>query len=256
MAPMERAGGLARSSSRMPAPSPRSPSARRAAPVEPATVFIASRDGACSECPAPLPTGTLHALENDAPLCLRCAVLHHLELLPSGDVALTRRAAARSRTYAVVLEWSQRRKRYERRGTLVEPAALAQARAECAADAGERAGQRRRAAVRREASERDYVDAFAQAVRAHFPGCPPATAEAIARHACEKHSGRVGRTADAKALDPDKVRLAVIAHVRHSYTEYDNLRDRRLGREASRARIRPTVQAILAQWQRGVESPL
>src|SRR5436190_22121584 len=195
----------------MPEPSPRPPTARPPAPVEPATVFIAARDGACSECPAPLPTGALHALEKDAPLCLRCAVLHKLEFLPSGDVALTRRAAAHSRTHAVVLEWSPRRKRFERRGTLVEPAALAEARAECAADAGERADQRQRAAEWREVSERDYVDAFARAVRAHFPGCPPGTANEIARHACEKHSGRVGRTADAKALDPDKVRLAVIA---------------------------------------------
>lgn len=212
-------------------------------------MFIAARDGACDECHASLPAGALHYLEHHTPLCLRCALLDDLDLLPSGDVALTRRAAAHSKTYAVVLEWSKRRKRYERRGTLVEPAALARARAECAADAGERAVQRQRAAVQREVTDRAYVTAFARAVRAQFPGCPSGTADEIAQHACEKHSGRVGRTAEAKELDPEKVRLAVIAHVRHTSTEYDDLRDRRLGREASRARIRPAVQAILAQWQ-------
>jgi hypothetical protein len=176
-------------------------------------------------------------------------VLDKLQFLPSGDVALTRRAAAYSKTHAAVLEWSKRRKRYERRGTLVEPAALERATAECAADAGERAAQREKAAVRRQVADREYIAAFARAVRAQFPGCPAGVERTIAQHACEKYSGRVGRTADATQLDAEMVRLAVIAHIRHTHTTYDTLRDRRLARQEARARIRPTVDAVLAQWQ-------
>lgn len=33
--------------------------------------------------------------------------------------------------------------------------------------------------------------------RSTYPGCPPGEAEAIAQHACEKYSGRVGRSSGA-----------------------------------------------------------
>ena len=48
-----------------------------------------------------------------------------------------------------------------------------------------------------------------------FPGCPPDEARAIAEHACQENSGRVGRSAAAKEFDPAALRLAVIAHIRH-----------------------------------------
>lgn len=44
-------------------------------------------------------------------------------------------------------------------------------------------------------------------------------ARETAEHACEKHSKRVGRTA-MRAFD-QKVELAVRAHIRHNYTDYD-----------------------------------
>ena len=50
-------------------------------------------------------------------LCLDCADLGHLEFLPSGDAALTRRATKASRLSAVVVRWSTRRNRYERQGS-------------------------------------------------------------------------------------------------------------------------------------------
>ena len=212
-------------------------------------VFIVTQDTRCAECGAGLPKGAFLRVEDKTPLCLDCADLGELEFLPRGDAALTRRAAKHSATKAVVVQWSRRRKRYERQGTLVEPAAVARAEAECAADAPERAKRRAEAAVTREAEDRQYVAAFAEAVRRQFPGCPPDDERTIAAHACEKHSGRVGRSAAAKELDPEKVRAAVVAHVRHVHTDYDRLLAANLPRRVARDRIHGTVNQVLARWQ-------
>ena len=45
----------------------------------------------------------------------------------------------------------------------------------------------------------------------------------IAEHACRTYSGRVGRSAAAKALDEQAARLAVGAYIRHAETDYDEL---------------------------------
>ena len=178
-----------------------------------------------------------------------------MEVLPSGDVAMTRRTQSLSARVAAVIEWSPRSKRWERRGTLAEPAAIAEARRLCAADSGERERAREVAAVRREIEQREYLAAFRAAVLRLFPGCPRAEAADIAAHACEKHSGRVGRTAAAKDLDDEMVRLAVIAHVRHLHTAYDKTIDRTRDKRGSRAAIRPDLQAVLSAWQRGAAAP-
>ncbi|HEU5316515.1 MAG TPA: DUF2293 domain-containing protein [Chloroflexota bacterium] len=218
-------------------------------------MLVAHASVTCAECGALRVRGDLVHFEDAAagaaptPLCLDCALLGRLTLLRSGDVALTRRASAHSKHKAVVLEWSKARKRFERRGTLVEPEALRRAHRECAADATQRAAQRARAAARRECEEQDYVAAFTAAVRAQFPGCPLSEAREIAAHTCEKHSGRVGRTADAKALDPEKVRLAVIAHARHLHTAYDQIIARTRDKRASRASIKGDVAAVLRAWR-------
>jgi hypothetical protein len=46
-----------------------------------------------------------------------------------------------------------------------------------------------------------------------YPACPPDADLAIAEHACEKYSGRVGRSSAAKDLSQDAIDLAVRAHV-------------------------------------------
>jgi hypothetical protein len=216
-----------------------------------AVVLVTQHPTTCVECSALLIRGELVHFEAQRALCLRCALLDRLTLLPSGDVALTRRASGHSKVRAVVLEWTQRRKRYERRGTLVETVALERARIECAADDEQRASQREAAAVQRAIQDRQYITAFTNAVRAMFPGCPLSEARVIAEHACEKHSGRVGRTAAAKELDPEKVRLAVIAHVRHLHTDYDQIIARTHDKRDSRARIKGGVAEVLREWQSG-----
>jgi hypothetical protein len=76
----------------------------------------------CHRCAG---SGDLLMMEPPGPVCLRCVGLDDLEYLPAGDALLTRRVKARSGRYAVVVSFSKTRKRYERRGLLVEPRVLA-----------------------------------------------------------------------------------------------------------------------------------
>ena len=76
-------------------------------------VFIVRRNTQCSNCNEELGSGSFIYLENRQPLCLSCADLDHLDYLPSGNAALTRRATKHSRIHAVVVQWSRTRKRYE-----------------------------------------------------------------------------------------------------------------------------------------------
>ena len=96
----------------------------------------------------------------------------------------------------------------------------------------------------------EYVARFAARVRELYPGTPEGRETQIAEHACRKYSGRVGRSGAAKALDEDAVRLAVVAHVRHTETAYDDLLLGGCERGEARARVRDQVAAVLSAWQR------
>lgn len=169
----------------------------------------------------------------------------------SGDAAVTRRARKHSRLAAVVLKWSRARKRYERQGVLVEEQALERAEAECLNDAEARARRRERAAARRAELDAEFVARFAESIRQMFPSCPRGHPERIAAHACRKYSGRVGRSAAAKRLDEDAVRLAVAAHVRHQETAYDELLSRGMERGEAREEVREELERVLARWRAG-----
>lgn len=214
------------------------------------TVFISHRDSTCGECGEDLGHKAWIILREDkGALCLSCADLDHLVFLPSGDAALTRRAKKLSTLSAVVLEWSRARKRYERQGLLVEEPALQAAEAACLQDSDARERRRLREAERRSALDQEYVNRFAQRVRELFPRCPEGVEQAIAEHACLKYSGRVGRTAAAKALDEEAVRLAVIARIRHTATSYDALLAQGFERWEARAAVAGEVQAVIFQWE-------
>jgi hypothetical protein len=176
-------------------------------------------------------TGDFLFMEDAGPLCLDCADLGHLVFLAAGDAALTRRAKRASRLSTVVVRWSRSRKRYERQGILAEPEAIERAEQECLSDAEARALRRERDETRRADEDVRFQAEFAAAIRTLFPGCPSSRAEAIARHAATRGSGRIGRSAAGRALDPDGVRLAVAASVRHVDTDYDELLMSGVGRE-------------------------
>ena len=213
-------------------------------------VFFTRKEAICTDCADEIFPGALLALNGErAPLCLSCADLGHLEFLFRGNAALTRRATKHSRLKAVVLQWSRTRKQYERQGVLVEAEALARAEAECLSDVEQRERQRERRRLREAALDRDYVREFAEHIRQLYPGCPAGEAGKIAQHACRKYSGRVGRCAMAKEFQPDAIRLAVAAAVRHRLTNYDELLARGMDRQEARARVRPEVENRLALWQ-------
>jgi hypothetical protein len=212
-------------------------------------VFRVRRDTACKDCGEELPSGSLIHVVDRVARCLDCADLGHLVYLPQGDAALTRRASKQSKLRAVVVQWSAARKRYERRGILVEDGALEKAEAECTADARERAARRERAAEYRERREFRYVHEFARAIRELYPRCPADLATEVAEHACRKHSGRIGRTAAAKTFSAEAVDLAVRAHVRHRHTNYDDRLMAGWDRDLARQAVRDDVEQVLDDWR-------
>jgi len=212
-------------------------------------VFISNRASVCDECHERLGRKAWLLLTRECgALCLACADFDHLDFLPAGDAALTRRAKKHSRLYAVVLKWSRARRRYERQGLLVEEEALAKAEEECLADQEVRRRRRERNALRRADLDEHFVARFARRIREVFPGCPGNRERTIAEFACRKYSGRVGRSAAAKELDKDAVRLAVIAHVRHIETEYDTLLGSGVDRHDARRRVQGRIEQVLADW--------
>lgn len=216
------------------------------------TVFISNRESTCSECAENLGEKAWITLVKDkGALCLVCADLDYLVFLPSGDAALTRRAKKHSALSAVVLKWSRSRKRYERQGLLVEEQALALAEEECLADSDVRERRKAREAIRREESDGQYLERFAVRVRELFAGCPNGREREIAEHACLKHSGRVGRSATAKRLDEEAIRLAVAAHVRHTETGYHTYLAKGYSRHDARAKIKGEVEAVMKTWASG-----
>jgi len=184
-------------------------------------------------------------------LCLGCADLDHLEYLPSGDTALTRRASKYSKLKTVVLRWSRTRKRYERQGILAETDAIDRAETECLADADQRQRQAERRATREAELDQHFVREFAGAILQQFPSCPPGEATRMAEHACRKHSRRVGRSAAAKRFDPEAIRLTVIAAIRHRFTDYDKLLLKGIERHEARALISSVVERRLQEWSCG-----
>ena len=220
--------------------------ARQSRPPE-LVVISPLKDWTCTTCEG---TGGLLLMEGPGPLCLQCADLDHLVFLPSGDAALTRRAREVSRLSAVVVRFSRSRKRYERQGILVEEAALEGAEQACLVDEEARARRREREDARRAAEDLELQERLAREIERLFPGCPGERAQAIASHTGTRGSGRVGRTATGRELDPEAIVLAVAASVRHLDTRYDELLMSGLSRAEARERVRPDMQLILDRWRR------
>jgi hypothetical protein len=221
---------------------------RKSAPPD-LLVIQPSKDFTCAECGED--SADLLTMDDAGPLCMSCADMDHLVFLPSGDAALTRRAKKASRLFAVVVRWNRSRKRYERQGLLVQESALEKAEQECLADADVRLRRRERDAVRRADEDVEFERRFATEIARQYPGCPAQRAEAIARHAGLRGSGRVGRSAAGRALDEQAITLAVVASIRHQDTDYDDLLMSGVAREDARSRIRPAIDAILATWSTG-----
>ena len=211
--------------------------------------LLTGEDTHCSECGAEIVSNGPFCLEKEVPLCLSCADLDHLEFLPSGDATLTRRARKCSPLAAVVVRFNRRRKRFERQGILVTAEAIAQAEVSCVEDAEHRAIQREQARIRREDDDRDLVAQMCELIRERFPGCPIKETEQIATHTARRGSGRVGRSAAGRGLDPSAIDLAVLAWIRHQHTPYDSLLMSGHDRSTAREMIRDEVARCEFKWR-------
>jgi hypothetical protein len=211
--------------------------------------FEILRDSKCTDCGEVIWKGEFLFLDGKQALCLSCADLDHLEYLPRGDAALTRRAKKYSGLSAVVVRFSRSRGRYERQGILVEVPALERAEEECQADAQRRAERCKRDDVRRREQDRDLVERMTQAILELFPNCPLKEARAIAAHTATRGSGRVGRTSAGRALEPEALTAAVVAAIRHNHTRYDQLLMRGWNRKDARDTVRDAIGRIVESWR-------
>jgi hypothetical protein len=58
----------------------------------------------------------------------------------------------------------------------------------------------------------------------------------------------VGRSAAGRALDGSALDLAIIAHVRHMHTNYDELLMSGVDRLKARRTVREKIDEVLAEW--------
>jgi hypothetical protein len=213
-------------------------------------VFKLADASRCRACGIKRQKRSFFRMEKSGIVCAVCLRIDHLVFLARGDAALTRRATGHSKRHAIVVQFSRRRRRDERQGVLVERAALERAKRECEADAAKRQRAREKAAQHRAKKDERYMVEFAKRVGDLFPHCPAAEREVIAKHACQKYSGRVGRSAAAREFDPSAIELAVRAHIRHCHTSYDALLAGGADRERARRRVRGAAKEVLERWQR------
>jgi hypothetical protein len=218
-------------------------------------IFLTKKEKlTCMKCNTAIPKGAYFVAENEnyRGTCFQCSPFKSYAFLPPGDAALTRRSKKHSTLCGVVQFWNQRRKRYERKGQFVTKEAIDKARTECEADQIVRAKKNEKAAVIREVKDKEYIQDFALAIRNRYPNCPPNREVLIAKHACEKHSGRVGRTAAAKEFSASMIDLAVEAHIRHTETSYDNEFGKGKLKREIRSELKTDINQILLKWRRKV----
>src|SRR5262245_13098623 len=212
-------------------------------------VFKVADASRCRACGIKRQKRSFFRMEKSGIVCAACLRIDHLVFLARGDAALTRRATKHSKRHAIVVRFSRRRRRNERQGVLVEQAALERAKRECEADAPARERARERAAQGRAKEDERYIAEFAKRVGGLFPNCPAPERDVIAKHACQKYSGRVGRSAAALKFNPEVIALAVRAHIRHNHTSYDQMLARGRSRKNARSAVRKAVKELAERWQ-------
>jgi hypothetical protein len=163
--------------------------------------------------------------------------------IPSGNAARTRLAKATPGAIEAVA-W-HRKWGWIGVGCFVPTGAVAGIEGRLAATEDRRARQREQGRKYREKQEAEYRREFADALRRLFPRMPKPDVEAITRHTTEVGAGTVGRTR-LRDLE-EKVLLATIAHIRHTYTDYDELVS--LGKREAREMVRDRIDRKLARWR-------
>lgn len=79
-----------------------------------------------------------------------------------------------------------------------------------------------------------------------FPKIPKEEKKLVLQHGFRKYSRRVGRTGQIPLSR--KVQLAVIAHIRHRHTKYDELLKDGFNRDQARNVVQKRIQEMLREW--------
>lgn len=111
-------------------------------PKKQRSVYALSRPSRCYGCDRKLLVDEIVCLRNDKEdrevYCLKCEQLDGMKVLPPGDAKVTRLVKKYSPAVFVVMKWSELWKCYERKGLLVDAAALERAMAECQSSIAEK----------------------------------------------------------------------------------------------------------------------
>lgn len=215
-------------------------------------IFLTKKEKlTCKDCHKPIVLGQAFVAENENSrgTCFECSPFVDYTLLPPGDAALTRRSKKHSDLCGVLFSWNQRRRRFERKGQYVQLSAINVAKWECKADKTVRAEKNAKAAIVRAEKDKEYIQLFGEAIRKEYPNCPSDRELEIAEHACEKYSGRVGRSASAKLFDKKMIDIAVEAHVRHVETNYDAQFGKGKRKKEIRSSLSSEIKTIMRSWK-------
>lgn len=178
------------------------------------------------------------------------------ELLPPGDVALTRRVKAAGPSWVVQ---EKRGRRTFSQGLWAPGETIAGIRSDLAAERSTESHSKKMAsaAARRDRLQREYVDEFRETVRV-FLAFDPRYAEladrlatVVTEHATPVGSGTVARTQRLPVAR--RAEAAVIAWLRHQTTAYDNMAIPRIRghRREVRAQLAAESRRLLQNYRDG-----
>jgi hypothetical protein len=105
------------------------------------------------------------------------------------------------------------------------------------------APQRAQAVQKRDAA---ITESFEEALVRLFPAIPEADIPVIIEQALKKNSRRVGRAGTLTLRD--RVKLAVRAHIRHLYTDYDQLLRQGVAKEVAREQVLEKLNSVAREW--------
>ena len=141
-----------------------------------------------------------------------------------------------------------RRGRYSKLvGILAPRSVIGLAKAEVLGTEAARAAQRQEASVARQRQHDRQKSEVKEEMLRLYPLMPPDVADDIVSHAWSVGSGRVGRT---RCLDAaTAIELAVWAHIRHEYTDYDERLADGDDRDVARAAVESAIRAMHDAWR-------
>jgi hypothetical protein len=169
----------------------------------------------------------------------------YIEIKP-GDAYVTRHVKLRSAVIYLRMKKSKRRQISELVGILAPRNVIEEVLADAEQSKSARQAHNAKSAVYRTKKETALNQERVEMLRAMLPSIPEDDAESIVEHAFEVGSGRVGRTS---ALDDkEKLHAATIAHIRHRYTDYDEIMNGGMDRDTARECVAGDIQRVHAKW--------